>query len=133
MRGIIQKIRCTPQGQGHIQQFTRELNDIMQELPQFNSPAKGEVPDMWRSGQGTRLLQQALSSLQEIRRPLLHQVQYAVRRLTPTEALRLQGFPDWWLDIEGMSDTAKYKAIGNSVAIPCVKFVLGGIARVLQI
>ena len=56
---------------------------------------------------------------------------YAVRRLTPTEALRLQGFPDWWLDIEGMSDSAKYKAIGNSVAIPCVKFVLGGIARVL--
>jgi site-specific DNA-cytosine methylase len=132
MRGIIQKIRCTPQGQGYIQQFARELNDIMQELPQFNSPAKGEVPDMWRSGQGTRLLQQALSSLQEIRRPLLHQVQYAVRRLTPTEALRLQGFPDYWLDIEGMSDTARYKAVGNSVAIPCVMFVLGGIARVLR-
>jgi hypothetical protein len=56
---------------------------------------------------------------------------YAVRRLTPTEALRLQGFPDYWLDIEGMSDTQKYKAVGNSVAIPCVKFVLGGIARVL--
>jgi DNA (cytosine-5)-methyltransferase 1 len=58
---------------------------------------------------------------------------YAVRRLTPLECLRLQGFPDYWLDIKGMSDTAKYKAIGNSVAIPCVKFVLGGIARVLQI
>lgn len=128
MRGIIQKIRCTPQGQGRIQQFTRELNDIMQELPQFNSPAKGEVPDMWRSGQGTRLLQQALSSLQEIRRPLLHQVQYAVRRLTPTEALRLQGFPDWWLDIEGMSDTAKYQAIGNSLAIPCVDYIMRNLA-----
>ena len=60
-------------------------------------------------------------------------VGYAVRRLTPLECLRLQGFPDYWLDIKGMSDTAKYKAIGNSVAIPCVKFVLGGIARVLQI
>ncbi len=58
---------------------------------------------------------------------------YAVRRLAPLECLRLQGFPDYWLDIEGMSDSAKYKAIGNSVAIPCVKFVLGGIARVLQI
>ena len=56
---------------------------------------------------------------------------YAVRRLTPLECLRLQGFPDYWLDIEGMSDTQKYKAVGNSVAIPCVKFVLGGIARVL--
>jgi len=57
---------------------------------------------------------------------------YAVRRLTPLECLRLQGYPDWWLDIDGMSDTAKYKAIGNSVAIPCVKFVLGGITRVLR-
>ena len=56
---------------------------------------------------------------------------YAVRRLTPLECLRLQGFPDYWLDIEGMSDTQKYRSIGNSVAIPCVKFVLGGIARVL--
>ena len=56
---------------------------------------------------------------------------YAVRRLTPLECLRLMGFPDYWLDINEMSDTQKYKAIGNSVAIPCVKFVLGGIARVL--
>ncbi len=57
---------------------------------------------------------------------------YAVRRLTPLECLRLQGFPDWWLDIEGMSDTAKYRAIGNSVAIPCVDFVMSGIAEVLR-
>lgn len=54
---------------------------------------------------------------------------YAVRRLTPIECLRLQGYPDWWLDIEGMSDSAKYKAIGNSVAIPCVDFVMSGIER----
>lgn len=52
---------------------------------------------------------------------------YAVRRLTPLECLRLQGFPDDWLDIEGMSDTAKYKAVGNSVAVPCVEFVMAGI------
>lgn len=57
---------------------------------------------------------------------------YAVRRLTPLECLKLQGFPDYWLDIEGMSDTAKYKAIGNSVAIPCVEFMLGRIAKVLK-
>ena len=57
---------------------------------------------------------------------------YAVRRLAPIEALRLQGFPDNWLDIEGMSDTAKYKAIGNSVAVPCVEFVMSGIARVMK-
>jgi len=53
---------------------------------------------------------------------------YAVRRLTPLECLRLQGFPDWWLDIEGMSDTAKYQAIGNSLAIPCVDYIMRNLA-----
>lgn len=55
-----------------------------------------------------------------------------IRWLTPLERLRLMGFPAYWLDIEGMSDTAKYKAVGNSVAIPCVLFVLSGIANVLR-
>jgi len=57
---------------------------------------------------------------------------YRVRRLTPLECERLQGFPDYWTDIPGASDTARYKAIGNSVAIPCVDYVLGGIAEVLE-
>ena len=52
---------------------------------------------------------------------------YRVRRLTPTECLRLQGFPDWWLDIEGASDSAKYKATGNSVANPCPDFIFSRI------
>ena len=55
-----------------------------------------------------------------------------VRRLTPLECERLQGFPDGWTDIPGASDSARYKALGNSVAIPCVTFVLRGIAAVLR-
>lgn len=55
-----------------------------------------------------------------------------IRRLTPLECERLQGFPDGWTDIPGASDSARYKALGNSVAIPCVDFVLRGIAFVLQ-
>ena len=51
-----------------------------------------------------------------------------IRRLTPLECERLQGFPDGWTDIEGASDSARYKALGNSVAIPCVDYVLQGIA-----
>ena len=51
-----------------------------------------------------------------------------VRRLTPLECERLQGFPDGWTDLPGASDSARYKALGNSVAIPCVEYVLGGIA-----
>lgn len=52
-----------------------------------------------------------------------------VRRLTPLECTRLQGYPDNWFDGTGLSDSAKYKALGNSVAIPCVRFVLRCIAR----
>ena len=51
-----------------------------------------------------------------------------IRRLTPLECERLQGFPDGWTDIPGASDSARYKALGNSVAIPCVEFVMRGIA-----
>ena len=55
-----------------------------------------------------------------------------IRRLTPLECERLQGFPDYWTDIPGASDSARYKALGNSVAIPCVDFVMNGMAVVLR-
>ena len=97
---------------------------------------------------------------------------YQVRKLTPTECARLQGFPDWWCadlsaedptadelsfwrevfdtwtSLTGKkrktdkqivkwlksphSDSAEYKMWGNGVALPCVEFVLGGIARELK-
>ena len=55
-----------------------------------------------------------------------------IRRLTPLECERLQGFPDGWTNIPGASDSARYKALGNSVAIPCVEYVMRGIAIALQ-
>lgn len=55
-----------------------------------------------------------------------------IRRLTPLECERLQGFPDHWTELPGASDSARYQALGNSVAIPCVEFVLRGIAAVLR-
>ena len=55
-----------------------------------------------------------------------------IRRLTPLECERLQGFPDGWTDIPNASDSSRYKALGNSVAIPCVDYVLQGIALVLR-
>lgn len=55
------------------------------------------------------------------------QRRYIVRRLTPLECCRLQGFPDDWTDgVEG-SDTAKYKMWGNGMALPCVLYVMQGI------
>jgi DNA (cytosine-5)-methyltransferase 1 len=61
-------------------------------------------------------------------------VRYIVRRLTPLECERLQGFPDGWTDIgeyinsKGKkcktSDAARYKALGNSIALPSWRWVL---------
>ncbi len=54
-----------------------------------------------------------------------------VRRLTPTEAERLQGYPDGWTEFgaEGkpVSDTRRYQMLGNSVAVPCVAYIMQGI------
>ena len=102
--------------------------------------------------------------------PTVNSPEYIVRRLTPTECARLQGFPDWWCADLGTdeptdeelrfwkdvfethrkivgsavkpksekqiltwlknphSDSAEYKLWGNGVALPCVFFVLSGIA-----
>ena len=51
---------------------------------------------------------------------------YIVRRLTPLECCRLQGFPDWWEDGVDGSDSARYKMWGNGMALPCVLYVMEG-------
>jgi DNA (cytosine-5)-methyltransferase 1 len=80
---------------------------------------------------------------------------YIVRRLTPLECERHQGFPDRWTDVAWepepplvgknpkrqniphavrlakATDTGRYKACGNSVAVPCVQFIMGRIAVAL--
>jgi DNA (cytosine-5)-methyltransferase 1 len=48
-----------------------------------------------------------------------------VRRLTPLECERLQGFPDGWT--EGQADTHRYKQMGNAVAVPVVEWIIQGI------
>ena len=57
---------------------------------------------------------------------------HLIRRLTPLECERLQGCPDGWTDIPGASDSARYKALGNSVAIPCVEFIMSRIAAAMR-
>lgn len=64
---------------------------------------------------------------------------YRVRRYTPTECERLQGFPDGWTDIgewtdgkgrkRQTTDEARYKALGNTIALPPWRWVLGRISE----
>ena len=69
-----------------------------------------------------------------VERTIVYVRGYIVRRLTPLECERLQGFPDGWTDIGEWTDTngkvrktsdaARYKALGNSIALPPWKWVL---------
>lgn len=54
-----------------------------------------------------------------------------VRRLTPLECERLQGFPDGWT--EGQPDTHRYKQMGNAVAVPVVEWIVQGICDTFDI
>lgn len=47
-----------------------------------------------------------------------------IRKPTPLEAERLQGFPDHWTDVDGMSDTQRYIMLGNAVTVPVIEFIL---------
>ena len=68
--------------------------------------------------------------------------QNLVRRLTPMECERLQGYPDGWTDIgewvdskgkkHESSDSARYKSLGNSIALPPWRFVLGRLNTYLK-
>ncbi|HSG61296.1 MAG TPA: DNA cytosine methyltransferase, partial [Pseudomonadales bacterium] len=50
-----------------------------------------------------------------------------VRRLTPTECERLQGFPDGWTD--GQADSHRYKQMGNAVAVPVVQWIVNRMVK----
>ena len=56
---------------------------------------------------------------------------YIIRRLTPLECCRLQGFPDWWEDGVQGSDSARYKMWGNGIALPNAEYVVRQAKRLL--
>ncbi len=62
--------------------------------------------------------------------------QLIVRRLTPTEAERLQGCPDNWTkygaDGKTISDTKRYSMLGNGIAAPCAAYIMQGIRQAIE-
>mgnify|MGYP002511006513 FL=1 len=59
-----------------------------------------------------------------------------VRRLTPVECERLQGYPDGWTACgkngEPVSDTKRYRMLGNSIAVPCAAYIMQGICNAID-
>jgi DNA-cytosine methyltransferase len=64
----------------------------------------------------------------EARVTVLAETNSVVRRLTPLECERLQGFPDEWTS--GQADQHRYKQMGNAVAVPVVEFIVQRLVRV---
>lgn len=56
-----------------------------------------------------------------------------IRRLTPLECERLQGLPDGWTALPHAPDSARYRALGNSVAVPCVEFLMKSLREVAEL
>jgi len=57
-----------------------------------------------------------------------YQVNQRIRMLTPTECERLQGFPDGWT--EGLSNTQRYKCLGNAVTVPVIEHILSNFQEI---
>jgi len=83
-------------------------------------------------GQSSALKQRDYKDFTDVIQEETMERKYVLRRLTPLECARLQGFPDWWTDgVEG-SDSAKYKMWGNGIALPCAADVIGRIAKEIR-
>lgn len=134
------------------EQLAEQLGAHLSKLSHQGAPRDPFLRDLWRAAQGLGVLRQALPAPEEARRSAgdenpaeaglqgvrrtgskqgsvrqaLHEGQalWGVRRLTPREAARLQGFPDDWAMIpwrgkpaEECPDGPQYRAYGNSMAV----------------
>ena len=141
------KTRCSPQRWGLSEQQNKEFNDVMQKLSCEDTQAKKKMCNMWRTNERVGVLQQALSEIQEIWRSINDEAKeslqdlwrtskcervmcetlsrneaernFRIRKLTPLETWRLQGFKD--SDFEKASkvnsNSQLYKQAGNSISV----------------
>ena len=138
-------VDCAPQNGGHglgVQKdlaftltsehrhavFTRQRSDRFREDDIASTESAQQDKD------ATDLIYQAArqAASEAIAQKCASKLPQLIRRLTALECERLQGFPDGWTDLPGASDSARYRALGNSVAIPCVEFIMRGIAMAVE-
>ena len=125
----------------HANDVIRECGEIVPTLQTRMGTGGNQVPITYGIGNGqaneaahmTEERAQTLNTMHDTQACL---TRYGIiRRLTPLECERLQGFPDGWTDIgawtdengklhQESSDSARYKALGNSIALPPWKWVL---------
>jgi len=136
--GAVQSLReaagegCASQGWEPSEQLAGELGAYLSELSRPGAQAERFMRDLWQADEGAGLLRETLSAIQEARRSADSENKPAhaslqVRRLTTHECAFLQGFPRNYLDIpyrnKPAADGPKYKALGNSWAVPVVRWI----------
>lgn len=89
--------------------------------------AVGPAAQVASTGQTARCLNAGGMGRQDYETETMVAERFGVRRLTPTECERLQGFPDGWTDVpyrgKPACDGPRYKAIGNSMAVPVMRWI----------
>ena len=90
-----------------------------------NAPITGAVSSKWAKGTGGPSGDECYNLVNQVNAKIKEG--HLVRRLTPMECERLQGFPDGWTDIKTggkpTPDGPRYKAIGNSMAVPVMRWI----------
>ena len=140
----IWEARCSSYKLELERQFLEEFASVMSKLSYQNTQNKKCMLDMWRSDERTRILQQALSEIQELRMSIDEKEKSKVsdlqkdnrksngmcgiriRKLTPRETFRLMGFSDEDFDVAqkaGVSNSQLYKQAGNSIVVDVLYYI----------
>ena len=103
-------------------------DDVMQTVIQRWGTGGGNVPAILfdtQFGSNANTFENVSPTLKASQQPPSIQENISVRRLTPMECERLQGFPDGWTD--GQADSNRYKQMGNAVAVPVVQWIINSV------
>ncbi len=98
-------------------------HDLDNDTYAIQERAVAENPDVGPGGKGWQAnIAYTLEARHHVQ-AVAHSLRAAVRRLTPTECERLQGFPDGWTDVGGAADGPRYKALGNAVTMSVIEYI----------
>ena len=126
---INKECRCASQGWELSEQYTRELDACLSELSYESPQSKEAVCHLRTSCQSPQSMRQALSALEEVRRPesqtleYLSKKKYRIRKLTARECFRLMDVCESDIDkiqASGVSESQQYRMAGNSIVVACM-------------
>lgn len=121
---VNEELGCPPHRRESSQQRIEQLIVALSKLSYEDAQTAETMQNLWSEAQGVGVLRKALSEIQKIWKSANDKPRYRIRKLTPREAMRLQGFPESATDAlyaEGFSDSRVYKFAGNAVTTTVIK------------